>query len=100
MKKILVVFWLFLLFCANADELIIQQSVVNLENKPTDEEIKATIEKYNFDKKQKEVLFKQMKKEINEMYQDNKNDCPKPDYVKPPKSSVDTYLENNKPPVE
>lgn len=62
-------------FCAmnfvNAQEENLEQ-MVNSTSMPTDEEIRATIQKFNFDKTQQEYLFKETKKRLEEMYAEKK----------------------------
>lgn len=93
MKKIFVVLALLLSFCAFADEKS-NQNIINSSIKPTDEEIKATLEKYDFDKKQKEVLFKQMKKQIDDMYDTSENNCELNPVVEPTGGIIENYTKD------
>ena len=55
-----------------ANEAFNLQEAVKTSPMPTDEEIRETIKKYNFDKAQQDYLFKEMKKNLEELYS-NKN---------------------------
>ena len=73
MKKILILALMILsMNFALADEVFNLQEAVKNSPMPTDEEIRETIKKYNFDKTQQDYLFKEMKKNLEELYS-NKN---------------------------
>lgn len=76
MKKILFIISL-LIFCSvvNAQEIITaddaQKSInelVNTTQKPTDDEIRQAIDKFNFTPEQKETLFLETKKNLDALY--------------------------------
>ena len=73
MKKILILFFMLLTMgfaCAEVDF----NAVINETSMPTDGEIRAVIEQFNFDDKQKEQLFKDTKKSLQDIYSGkNKN---------------------------
>lgn len=72
-KKILYLFFAAFLALAAiktpAEEQNVEQ-LINSTTMPTDEEIRATIQKFHFDKAQEEYLFKETKKKLTEMYSD------------------------------
>ena len=70
------IFYLFLsgiLFfnCAIAQENVNYSEIVNSTTMPSDEEIMQVIEKFNFDHDQKQQLFKETKKRLKNMYENN-----------------------------
>jgi len=74
MKKILffVLFFMsFAMVIATEQKFDLSEAVKN-SPMPSDEEIMESIKKYNFDKSQQEYLFKEMKKNLEELYS-NKN---------------------------
>lgn len=80
MKKIIISLFCLLSFCSFAHE--IDMSKLQTENiiptnftMPSDEEIRATINTFNFDEKQKEILFKETKKKLQEMCDKQANDA-------------------------
>lgn len=58
--------------CAEETDL---NTMVQQSSMPSDEEIRATIKKFNFNKTQEEYLFKETKRRLEEMYS-NQNFAP------------------------
>ena len=56
---------------ALAQEAINYAQIVGSTAMPSDEEIMQTIEKFNFDKEQKQQLFKETKRRLKNMYENN-----------------------------
>ena len=73
MKKILffMACSLFLLAPAHAQNSTDLAKSMNSSSMPSDEEIMQTIKKFNFDKAQEEYLFKETKRQLEEMYKTN-----------------------------
>lgn len=67
MKKIVYLISFMLLFGAFASEVDFTPAL-NSTTMPTDEEIRAVISQFNFDKDTQEVLFKDTKKKLKEIY--------------------------------
>ena len=57
--------------CAIAQENTNYAEIVNSTAMPSDEEIMQVIEKFNFDESQKQQLFKETKKRLENMYENN-----------------------------
>jgi len=70
MKKILLTFLAIFLFSqiSLAQEANIENTVIQM---PTDEEIMEIIEKYGLEENQKESVFKDTKKKLQEIYEQN-----------------------------
>lgn len=67
MKKILILFFMLITMgfaCAEVDF----NQVISETTMPTDAEIKAVIDQFNFDEKQKEQIFKDTKKRLQDIY--------------------------------
>ena len=56
---------------AIAQENIDYSQIVNSTSMPSDEEIMQVIEKFNFDHDQKQQLFKETKRRLKNMYENN-----------------------------
>lgn len=77
MKKILCILSSILLSASIAfaqDELSNIADIINNTTMPTDEEIMETIEKFNFTKEQQQQLFKETKKQLEQIYKDGNAD--------------------------
>ncbi len=109
MKKYLLVlcFLTMSLFIPVLAEEEIYEQAITLDEKPTDAEIKATIDKFNFNDKQKEHLIKETKKRIDDIYErqkqqeaQNGSDCDPLPVIEPNKegiSNIEGLNINNKP---
>ncbi len=73
MKKNLFTAMLFLMFCgfnniSYCEQIPDMNTIVSQTSMPTDAQIREVINKYDFDENQKEYLFKETKRKLQEIY--------------------------------
>ena len=74
MKKILYMFFVSCFMCCAIAADKDFSSAINSTSMPTDSEIRAIISQFNFTKEQQEVIFKETKKKLQDMYSGKSTD--------------------------
>jgi len=67
MKKILTVLFLSCIMSVSFADVDFTYAIQN-SSMPTDEEIRATVQQFNFTKEQEDAIFKDVKKKLNDFY--------------------------------